>query len=230
MRRGVSYSAAVFFNIATQAEQTHTDTMRDKLLQFGVEDPEPNADIVLWGTFESVYFKDYFTKKFDDLIGAADNLLNALKVGALIEELDMKDINECNNVIYDEFGFSFEKLFTLDYLGKEGAEKIARIMDMFRNNSQTIFSGLESLEDYSTGEKTDASGEKSTLNLPKSYVLGFKLTGGDTLYLRPSGTEPKIKFYIMIQENEGTLSEKKKRAMEKSDSMVDLIKEVVEKA
>ena len=86
------------------------------------------------------------------------------------------------------------------------------------------------MEDYSIGEKVDRSGEKTTLNLPKSNVLGFKLEGGDTLYLRPSGTEPKIKFYIMIQENEGSLSEKKKRAMEKTESMLALIKEVVEKA
>jgi phosphoglucomutase len=140
------------------------------------------------------------------------------------------NIIEALDKIYDEFGFSFEKLFSLDYLGKKGAEKIARIMEMFRNNSNNIFEGLESMEDYSIGEKVDESGEKTTLNLPKSNVLGFKLKGGDTLYLRPSGTEPKIKFYIMIQENEGSLSEKKKRAMEKTESMLALIKEVVAKA
>ena len=132
--------------------------------------------------------------------------------------------------IYDEFGFSHESLFSIDYFGKEGAEKIALIMEMFRNNAKTIFSGLESMEDYQIGEKVDANGGKSTLDLPKSNVLGLKFSGGDALFLRPSGTEPKIKFYIMIQENEGTLTEKKQRAMEKTDSMVALIKEMVEKA
>jgi len=131
--------------------------------------------------------------------------------------------------IYDEFGFSHELLFSLDYFGKEGAEKISRIMEKFRKNSGEIFNDLEVIQDYQSRESLNiSSGEKSPLNLPKSNVLGFKLSGGDTLYLRPSGTEPKIKFYIMIQENEGTLAEKKHKALEKSKAMVNLIKEVVE--
>jgi hypothetical protein len=96
----------VFENIATQAEQIHTDKVRDKLLQFGVEDPEPNADdLELIGKFENKYFDFYFTDKFDDLIGEAVTALDALYVGALIEELDMKDINYCNKVVYDVFDF-----------------------------------------------------------------------------------------------------------------------------
>ena len=94
----------VFETIATLAEQTHTDTMRDTLLKFKLVDPEPNADEPGFiGVFESPYFDFYFTEKFNLLIGGADNLLSALKVGALIEELDMKDINYCNDIIYQVF-------------------------------------------------------------------------------------------------------------------------------
>jgi hypothetical protein len=96
----------VFYNIATLAEQTHTDVVRDTLLKFKKEDPEPNADDPsLTGEFENPYFADYFLGKFELLIGNADTALNALYVGAFIEELDMKDINYCNQVVYDVFGF-----------------------------------------------------------------------------------------------------------------------------
>ncbi|MCJ7600214.1 MAG: DUF2202 domain-containing protein [Desulfobulbaceae bacterium] len=97
--------APVFYNIATQAEQTHTDTMRDTLLKFGLEDPEPSTEPATLppyeqiGVFENPYFAEYFTDKFTALIISANTLLNALYVGAKIEELDMKDINECNDVI-----------------------------------------------------------------------------------------------------------------------------------
>jgi hypothetical protein len=102
-------ASPVFYKIATQAEQTHTDTMRDTLLKFGLEDPEPNADKVPpYGVFENPYFADYFNGKFEYLVGKAEvGLLDALYVGALIEELDMKDINYCNKVIYDVFGFPY---------------------------------------------------------------------------------------------------------------------------
>ena len=96
----------VFYSIATKAEQTHTDTMRDTLLKFNVADPEPNADSMDLGNFENPYFADYFTGKFELLTEElAIDLLSALYVGALIEELDMKDINYCNKVIYDVFEF-----------------------------------------------------------------------------------------------------------------------------
>lgn len=103
---GIYPEMPVFNSIATQAEQTHTDTMRDTLLRFNVSDPEPNADAMDLGNFENPYFSEYFTGKFELLTEVlAFDLLSALHVGALIEELDMKDIKYCNEVIYDVFGF-----------------------------------------------------------------------------------------------------------------------------
>ena len=94
----------VFNTIATLSEQRHTDTMRDLLIKFRIDDPEPNADEPGYiGVFESPYFDFYFMGKFDFLIGKAADLLSALKVGALIEELDMEDINFCNDTIYEVF-------------------------------------------------------------------------------------------------------------------------------
>ncbi len=102
----------VFYQIATTAEQTHTDKMLDMLLKFGVDDPEPGTSpgtlppTEQIGVFENTYFAEYFSAKFLLLKSKADvSLLEALKVGALIEELDMKDINYCNVVVYDVFQF-----------------------------------------------------------------------------------------------------------------------------
>jgi len=100
----------VFLSIATNAEQTHTDKMLDMLIKFKIEDPEPNtiADTLpppnQIGVFENYYFAEYFSKKFKELVDEAEvSLLNALYVGALIEELDMQDINYCNDAFYDYY-------------------------------------------------------------------------------------------------------------------------------
>lgn len=124
--------------------------------------------------------------------------------------------------IYEEYGFSREDLLSLDYFGIEGQEKISRIMANFRNFSDnTILENkLAKVKDYSLGIE----------GLPKSNVLGFFFENGDQVYLRPSGTEPKIKFYIMIQEKNGTLADKKKNAEQKAQKFLEYLKTVSEKA
>jgi hypothetical protein len=96
---------STFITIATQSEQTHTDTMKNTLETFNIDDPEPNADELpaAIGVFENPYFSAYFEGKYDYLTAAATTLLSALKVGALIEELDMLDINYCNDAVYEYF-------------------------------------------------------------------------------------------------------------------------------
>ena len=147
---------------------------------------------------------------------------------ALYHKLKNKNLLEALDDIYAEYGFSHETLLSLNYYGKEGSEKIARIMSHFREHAGTPLAGqsISSFEDYLSGQVTNLeTKEKSELGLPSSNVLGFSFTSGDRLYLRPSGTEPKIKFYIMMQENEGTLSEKKTRAEAKTDAILAFIKE-----
>jgi len=100
----------VFLTIATRAEQTHTDTMAAMLGKFKIPDPEPSTALDTLppfeqiGVFENYYFAEYFTVKFNDLVGLAGlGLFEALNVGALIEELDMHDINYCNEAFYQYF-------------------------------------------------------------------------------------------------------------------------------
>ncbi|MBC7537223.1 MAG: phospho-sugar mutase [Bacteriovorax sp.] len=141
---------------------------------------------------------------------------------ALFYKLQGMDLLQALDKIYEEYGFSHESLLSLDYFGIEGQEKISRIMTKFRKISDNTMVGNRILEirDYAIGYA----------DLPKSNVLGFFFENGDQFYLRPSGTEPKIKFYIMIQEKSGTLNDKKKRALEKTDTLLAFIKETVEKA
>ena len=94
----------VFNTIATTSEQTHTDTMRDKLAQYEMTDPNPETNNLpeSLGIFTGAEWGWYFDEKFAALTGwAAGGELDALYVGAFIEELDMHDIAECPQVMID---------------------------------------------------------------------------------------------------------------------------------
>ncbi len=123
--------------------------------------------------------------------------------------------------IYEKYGFYFESLLSLDYEGIAGSQKINRIMEYFRNYPETHFAGekIVSKEDYNLGK-----------NLPKSNVLSFAFESGNKLFLRPSGTEPKIKFYVMVRETSGDLAQKKVNALKKVKIIEDKISEYCEKA
>jgi phosphoglucomutase len=141
---------------------------------------------------------------------------------ALFYKLKGLDLVDGLDKIYEEFGYSQESLLSLDYFGKEGQEKISRIMANFRSMKHNELAGNKILKvkDYSQGIE----------GLPKSNVLGFFFENGDQFYVRPSGTEPKIKFYFMIQEKSGTLTEKKKNAKDKTEKLLNIIKTEAERA
>lgn len=124
------------------------------------------------------------------------------------------DLMDAMDEIANEYGFFHEILVSLDFEGIEGAKKIGRIMEHFRTLTEAVDGRpVKKLVDY----KKDGSG------LPPSNVLGFTFQDGDQLFLRPSGTEPKIKFYVMVAGREGTLAEKKKLATAKTDAFEKFI-------
>ncbi|MBK23111.1 MAG: hypothetical protein CME70_03820 [Halobacteriovorax sp.] len=192
-----------------------------------IEKEEPNRNFV-FGTEESFgYLNHDYVRDKDGVSSIA--LLSEI---ALYYKLKGKDLVDALDDIYSEFGFSHETLLCLVYEGKAGAEKIDRIMEHFRNLPDPMFANeaVHTLKDYKSGEANsyfDNSVEK--LNLPPTNALGFFLKSGDTVFLRPSGTEPKIKFYIMLQVTEGSLEEKKKKAEDKTETILSYIKEVAER-
>jgi phosphoglucomutase len=104
--------------------------------------------------------------------------------------------------MYVEFGFYKESLLNVTKKGQQGEQEIKAMMEKFRNNPPTEITGtrVERLLDYKLlKEKNLASGKQTDLDFPKSDVLQFYLEDGSKVSVRPSGTEPKIKFYISVK-------------------------------
>lgn len=96
---GTLYPDSPVFGNIDDSEQRHTEAVRDKLLQYGIEDPNTNDNI---GVFTGEDYGWYFTEKYDALVTrGAMSELDALYVGAFIEELDMRDINQCPSVVME---------------------------------------------------------------------------------------------------------------------------------
>lgn len=105
--------------------------------------------------------------------------------------------------LYREHGFYQEKLISLTKKGKAGAEEIKQMMAALRADPPQSLGGVKvkEIRDYATGVAHILADEKSTaIDLPKSDVLQFITVDGDVISARPSGTEPKIKFYCSVKE------------------------------
>lgn len=103
--------------------------------------------------------------------------------------------------IYTEYGFYLEDLISLTKKGMQGAEEIQQMMAGFRSNPPQSMAGskvMEVLDYQSSKSKNLITGAEADIDLPKSNVLQFVLEDGSKISARPSGTEPKIKFYISV--------------------------------
>jgi phosphoglucomutase len=104
--------------------------------------------------------------------------------------------------IYQEYGYFKESLISITKPGKTGAEEIQEIMLKLRKTPPVTFGGskIARVLDYQSSEAQDLiTGDTSTINLPTSNVLQFITEDGSKISARPSGTEPKIKFYISVR-------------------------------
>ncbi|MEH7347509.1 phospho-sugar mutase [Gottfriedia acidiceleris] len=129
------------------------------------------------------------------------------------------------NSLYEQYGYYLEGLKSLTLKGIEGTEKIQSILTNYRQNPPVDINGLKvvTVEDYKLQEKTTlASGEKEQILLPKSNVLKYQLEDGSWVCLRPSGTEPKIKFYF------GIVGQSREDSIQKLDSLQQAFMEKIE--
>ena len=125
------------------------------------------------------------------------------------------------NKMYEKYGYYKEKQMSITLKGSEGAEQIKKMMENMRNNPAKEIAGLKviSFGDYEKQEITNENGDKTTTGLPKSNVLYFELEKNAWVCVRPSGTEPKIKFYMGVCED----------SIENANKQLDRLEEAMKK-
>jgi phosphoglucomutase len=129
--------------------------------------------------------------------------------------------------VFEEYGYYQEGLRSLTLKGKEGAEQIQRILASFRSEPLTKLGNLTTAasEDYLTSIRVSNKGEEK-IDLPKSNVLKYTFEDGSWVCLRPSGTEPKVKFYFGVNSSSLTESKQKLQTIEKD--FMDLVDRKIE--
>jgi hypothetical protein len=155
---------------------------------------------------------------------ASREVLAVLCEAAAVYKLQGRTLCDAVNDIFVKYGYYLENLSFLVLKGADGAEKIRTMMETMRSKDIDSIAGLkvEAVRDYQFDTRKDLkTGEVTATGLPKSNVLYYELERGAWLAVRPSGTEPKIKFYMGVK---GTsLSD----AEEKLNALTDALKSMI---
>ena len=116
--------------------------------------------------------------------------------------------------IFEKYGYYSEGIGTIVLPGLDGLAKMVSLMDGLRQNPPKEIAGVKvaSVADYQTGVITDADGKTAPTGLPVSNVLFYTLENGDSVVIRPSGTEPKIKLYYLVSDKTKEAAEEKRNA------------------
>jgi phosphoglucomutase len=120
---------------------------------------------------------------------------------AAVEKQNGKSLFDKLLELYIKYGFYLESLISITKKGMNGQKEIAEMMDGYRNNPPKVINGSAVVEllDYQLQKgKNLVTASEWDINLPKSNVLQFILEDGSKISARPSGTEPKIKFYFSV--------------------------------
>ena len=163
--------------------------------------------------FEESY--GYLVRPFVRDKDAIQSLVMLAEVAAYYKKQG-KNLYDGLQELFEKYGYYAEKTISLTFDGVEGAKEIADLMTKFRNDAPSEFAGYKvaALEDFAKSEKRLADGTVTKIDLPTSNVLKYILEDGTWIAVRPSGTEPKIKFYIGTQADTQAKSEEKRAAFE----------------
>ncbi len=149
-----------------------------------------------------------FEESYGYLVGTHARDKDAVVASMLIAEMAAyyskkgKTLYDVMQELYKTYGGFAEETVSITMEGSDGIAKIKAIMEDMRSNKPESFGDFKvtAIRDYKTGVKYNlADGSEEALTLPKSDVLYFELTNGASFVARPSGTEPKIKLYYLIQ-------------------------------
>ena len=157
----------------------------------------------------------YLIKPFVRDKDAIQALLLICEVAAYYKSLG-KTLYDGIQDIYAEYGFYLENTVSVTLEGIDGAAQIKAVMDKFRGNQPTSFNGIKVTltEDFLENTATASDGSVEKLTTPPSNVLKYYLEDGSWIAVRPSGTEPKIKFYLAAVGETETISAAKLKAFD----------------
>ncbi|WP_191963447.1 phospho-sugar mutase [Pseudotamlana haliotis] len=158
----------------------------------------PELDFVGGGEESFGFMVGNFVRDKD----AVTSTLLACEIAAISKSNNSSFFKELIS-LYTEHGFYKEKLVSLTKKGIEGAEEIKNMMIDARENPLKVINGSKvvKIEDYDLSvSKNMITGETSTIDIPKSNVIIYYTEDGSQVALRPSGTEPKIKFYVSVND------------------------------
>lgn len=147
-------------------------------------------------------FEESFGYLIKPFVRDKDAIQAALVVAELAAYYRSRGLTLADGIeeIYKEYGYYAEKTISVTLSGVDGAEQIKAIMAKFRNNAPTEWNAtaITVVEDFKAQTATVADGTVTNLTTPPSDVLKYTLADGSWIAVRPSGTEPKIKFYIAV--------------------------------
>ena len=171
-----------------------------KFIAEQIKNFEDTGDHTFMFGFEESY--GYLIRPFVRDKDAIQSLVMLAEVAAFYKKQGM-NLYDGLQELFEKYGYFAEKTLSLTFDGVEGAQEIKDLMTKFREESPTEFAGYKvvALEDFEKSTKTHADGSVEKINLPQSNVLKYILEDGTWIAVRPSGTEPKIKFYIGTQAN-----------------------------
>lgn len=163
----------------------------------------------------------------DDFVRDKDAVMSAVIICEAASEAKKrgKTLIDVLNEIYLKVGFYKERLVSITKKGITGATEIKQMMDDLRTNTPNELAGLKAiiLNDYSSRESVDLlTGTRKGINLPKSNVIQVVFDDGSRFTARPSGTEPKIKFYFSVKGDLRDLSHLN-RVNKEAEDKIDLL-------
>ena len=158
---------------------------------------ETNAHTFMFG-FEESY--GYLVQPFVRDKDAIQAVLLLTEVAAHFKS-EGKTLYDGLQALYEKYGYFLEKTISVTVQGLEGPAKIKALLDGLRKEVPSNFGGIKVAlaQDFSVNQQVDAEGVTSEIGLPTSNVLKYILEDGSWIAVRPSGTEPKIKFYMGVK-------------------------------
>ena len=158
---------------------------------------ETNAHTFMFG-FEESY--GYLIQPFVRDKDAIQAVLLLTEVAAHFKS-EGKTLYDGLQALYEKYGYFLEKTISVTVQGLEGPAKIKALLDGLRKEVPSNFGGIKVsvAQDFAVNQQVDAQGVVSEIGLPTSNVLKYILEDGSWIAVRPSGTEPKIKFYMGVK-------------------------------